>query len=1076
MSTKWSFLLLLAVVLALTGRTQSFKPLFASENSISHRSITIRAVLRKTAEVCQDIAAAEGRDFGLTIDDGLTIERVHQECSSSSDISSSRLSSFLFHAFIADMYLSNAHVDLNFPLSAEHHFDDEGFQGGRDIITLGVSAVKSNVKMENFIIGRLNLGALLHTLQDFYSHSNWVELGNTAPYNVLITPNQPLENLAGTDIPTCRNCDEEICDDNILPNVLEDRLLTSGYFNLFFSEKPDGKCSHGGTADRTSRKDPMGGINKDDIESSHGSLHNQAANLAVTATMELLEDIRLAGGDKNFLRLMGLSQSSVLCYVIDTTGSMADDIEEAKRVAFEIIDRRRGTTREPPGYILVPFNDPAVGPVLVTTDADTFKERINELTAFGGGDNPEMSLSGLQLALITAPPSSEIFVFTDAPAKDAHLKSTITALIESMKSVVTFLLTDVLSSRRKRRRQGEMSRVRRVVSQADAQLYRDLARASGGQTIEVSKLDLALATSVIEDSSDSATVTIFQEVSSEPENFLFTIDSSLRNIIISITGNSALTFNLTSSTGVSQNSSESSGPLASLSLAGNLRRLRLNNNSETGLWEISIDSDDPYSVKVTGQSPLNFIYNLVEAHEGLHADFFLKQGRPLSGGNATILVTVTGTDIVNLTEVTLYDNSGPTDVNGTLQSSGATDFLVTFNEIPAGDFVVRLKGGDSNSSSRSTSSRFQRQASTRIMTSNISVVAQVNTTNIEPGSTIFIPFTVTITTGGVTNENATGTFTVRATNDRSFNFSSPGSVTIEADSGGKANDTVSLTVPESAPSGTDVTLTIEAENAAATEINFVVLRFSVAAKVTDVTGPVCQVVRTFGNCSFNSARCDSSQWVFVVEVTDRVDGTGIDSITVREGNGTLNTSIMVGEGGEEITEAFYQASCCADRVELSVVDNVGNVAICVGQVTDVLPPVCQEVSRATNCPSSSSLCDSFQWEFVVNVTDDINGVGIDNITIHEGNGTLNTTTVVGPSGENTIVASFRASCCANRVELSAVDKAGNEVICVGQARESTTVAPVTTANVTNEETNTGGQMFSTSHCLWITVVSFPLWR
>ncbi len=57
-------------------------------------------------------------------------------------------------------------------------------------------------------------------------------------------------------------------------------------------------------------------------------------------------------------RLMGLSQTSVLAFVIDTTGSMSDDIEEAKRVSFSIIDSRRGTPEEPSEYILVPFNDP----------------------------------------------------------------------------------------------------------------------------------------------------------------------------------------------------------------------------------------------------------------------------------------------------------------------------------------------------------------------------------------------------------------------------------------------------------------------------------------------------------------------------------------------------------------------------------------------------------------------------------------------------------------------------------------------------------------------------------------------
>lgn len=66
------------------------------------------------------------------------------------------------------------------------------------------------------------------------------------------------------------------------------------------------------------------------------------------------------------------------------------------------------------------------------------------------------------------------------------------------------MLTDVLASRRRRRSlQGPVSR---SMSQSDAQLYRDLARASGGQAIEVTKSDLSLATSVIEDSSAGAVV------------------------------------------------------------------------------------------------------------------------------------------------------------------------------------------------------------------------------------------------------------------------------------------------------------------------------------------------------------------------------------------------------------------------------------------------------------------------------------------------------------------------------------------------------------------------------------------
>lgn len=37
------------------------------------------------------------------------------------------------------------------------------------------------------------------------------------------------------------------------------------------------------------------------------------------------------------------------------------------------------------------------GPLMRTTDPDVFKAQINALSAAGGGDFPEMSLSGLQV-------------------------------------------------------------------------------------------------------------------------------------------------------------------------------------------------------------------------------------------------------------------------------------------------------------------------------------------------------------------------------------------------------------------------------------------------------------------------------------------------------------------------------------------------------------------------------------------------------------------------------------------------------------------------------------------------------
>ena len=55
---------------------------------------------------------------------------------------------------------------------------------------------------------------------------------------------------------------------------------------------------------------------------------------------------------------MGIDRSSVVCFVIDTTGSMAREIATAKERVYQIIDSKKGTQDEPSEYILVPFNDP----------------------------------------------------------------------------------------------------------------------------------------------------------------------------------------------------------------------------------------------------------------------------------------------------------------------------------------------------------------------------------------------------------------------------------------------------------------------------------------------------------------------------------------------------------------------------------------------------------------------------------------------------------------------------------------------------------------------------------------------
>ncbi|WP_414583118.1 HET-C-related protein [Scytonema sp. PCC 10023] len=65
----------------------------------------------------------------------------------------------------------------------EKHFDGEDFLGGsKRLIRLKERTItKVTNEDPNAFSAQNDLGGALHTLQDFYAHSNWIELGHSNP-------------------------------------------------------------------------------------------------------------------------------------------------------------------------------------------------------------------------------------------------------------------------------------------------------------------------------------------------------------------------------------------------------------------------------------------------------------------------------------------------------------------------------------------------------------------------------------------------------------------------------------------------------------------------------------------------------------------------------------------------------------------------------------------------------------------------------------------------------------------------------------------------------------------------------
>lgn len=779
---------------------------------------------------------------------------------------------------------------------------------------------------EAYSAARSLLGLSLHSIQKFYAHSTWVEAGNTDILPDLGLPGSLIDNVAGPEEDVCTPCSQSqgSCEGNVVAGA----GLTTGYYQftdedaddfLIPKPSPGGKCSHGGTLDESAAQPAIGGINKDTASpcfSPHHHLHQQAADLAVQATEHYLDVVLDAVGSDKYRRLFDLYQGSALSIVIDTTSSMTGEINAVKDQVAEIV-----ASIPTELYILVPFNDPTVGPVTKTDDSDEFLAAVNKLNAFEGGDIPEMYWQGLQLALTNTPDYGNVFSFTDAEGKDGEIMESVISLAQERNIKVTVIFSGYLGYKdASSTTVGVETRDPRLVTGVDE--YRRLADSTGGLFIPSSKFEVDAITPILGDSVQSVDVdiTMLKDVTGE-HLIQVPIDDSIQDFEVQLVGymDSAVMKDMTGTTyDLLDNAALEAAAVEVVTSSAALRLLRFT-NPRFGPWTLDLAADSAYSVNVNANSSLSWLggFSVLDPSPP-HPHFSEVEGRPLTNTVYYVDVTLIGyleNNVIDVHNIEYIDNSGLTLRNITYDGDIDDEFYIRSEPLPEQPFNMRLCGHVQSGN------EFCRMLPVLItpVQASVEVWATSEDLSARPGESTAGDFLIT-------NYGLDSDFQVSVTDDmKYFTSLSPSTIHLKNNESGLV--TATFTVPSSSLPGTVSTIVFTAQSVKQTHsVNSAVTQLVVLPETVDTAPPSCSLDPE-PDCSgyTDAAICAQKNWTTTATLQDSTSGLS-NAYAIPAGFGSEVTGLSPGTTNP--VTIHYEASCCTPQVDIIGVDTVGNVGKC----------------------------------------------------------------------------------------------------------------------------------------------------
>jgi len=517
------------------------------------------------------------------------------------------------------------------------------------------------------------LGEALHTLQDFYSHSNWVN--NPGPGHT--APNQDLGEKVVTALgPIIGTCQRE------WPDILDGAGLTqvtSGYF--VDVSLPQGKCLHGAPVVGTSAQ---AGINKDLVGQP---FFLEARNVAIQATKDyvnkVISEIREENpGDFAPIRKL-LNVRGSLGFVIDDTGSMGPTLSGVKSAVAQIVNKVELLPFvRPEEYLLVRFGDPDVGSPYVTESAADLLVQVNALSANGGGDCPEVSVTAILRAINAAKFGSRIHVFTDASSKDGSLKNSVKAAAKTKEIFVNFALT------------GSCSPIDPV--------YEEIARETGGQLVVLENTASAVQNyfAVVEPALTGdlePLLMLKRTLGAAADDSYIRVDSTMTSLVVNVNMDTKGTIRLYRPNGTEVLAGNAGVAISELP---NGRVLNVTGPTP-GSWRLNVagTSGVAYTLAAHGNTPLRFHrFGFAELKGKLyHEGLFPIDGDPVVNVEATAVANVFGS-FTNVSFVLAAEDGlilqSPTLAQGA-SDAAAEDYVGTVMP-PAQRFRAYVLGTDVN--------------------------------------------------------------------------------------------------------------------------------------------------------------------------------------------------------------------------------------------------------------------------------------------------------------------------------------------------------------------------------------------